>query len=84
MNCLSWHIWKFDASCQFFDTLLTFQEYPPGEEDRSLQKEPLKTVKDGKRVYYDSIKVYGDNFIALITVDNPRVSLDSISPYGWC
>jgi len=33
------------------------QEYPAGGEDRKLQKEPLKTVKDGKRVYYDSVKV---------------------------
>jgi len=33
------------------------QEYSHGEENRSLQKEPLKTVKDGKRVYYDSVKV---------------------------
>jgi len=45
------------CSTSVFDTLLTLQEYPPGQEDRGLQKEPLKTVKDGKRVYYDSIKV---------------------------
>ena len=45
----------------FPDTLLMLQEYPAGAEDRGLQKEPLKTVKDGKRVYYDSVKVRSDN-----------------------
>lgn len=36
-----------------------------------MQKEPLKTVKDGKRVYYDSIKVLMlefDKFIATIVI----------------
>jgi len=56
--------------------LLTLQEYPAGEEDRGLQKEPLKTVKDGKRVYYDSVKVQSDNSMQRSPLFMP--SVDSI------
>ena len=37
--------------------MLAFQKFKLGEQDKCLTREPLKTVKDGKRVYYDSVRV---------------------------
>lgn len=57
------------------------KEYPPGVEDRSLQKEPLRTVKDGRRVYYDSVKGKPRDHDEYVIYDKRRALIEHVVFY---
>lgn len=57
------------------------KEYPPNEQDKTLTKEPVKMVKHGKRVYYDSVKGRPNDYNEYVIYEKRRALIEYIAFY---
>lgn len=57
------------------------KEYPDGSEDRTLTKEPLKDVINGKRIFYDSVKGKPCHHTEYVIYEKRRILIEYVAYY---
>lgn len=58
------------------------KEFPPGQQDVTLTREPVKGVVDGRRVYYDSVKGNPREHTEYVIYERRRILLEYIAFYS--